>query len=218
MTANGALDGTFWAKGNITIKDLEFMIIDDGDKKWFAFDKLDLPFHTFYSESKLHIPSLEMKAADFTLNANSTLYLKDKSNPHLEINVKSPAMSLKTFKKLFPSSLLPQWVETDLFPIFSGGDVRVDLFSLKGTLNQIKNLDRPKNAGALLLQLTCNGLTAFKDDGGVPVDGVSGNLEIEKGAIRVSNVKAHFRDSEISDGTLYLSSLYVDFDKFLFSE
>ena len=210
MTANGALDGTFWAKGNITIKDLEFMIIDDGDKKWFAFDKLDLPFHTFYSESKLHIPSLEMKAADFTLNANSTLYLKDKSNPHLEINVKSPAMSLKTFKKLFPSSLLPQWVETDLFPIFSGGDVRVDLFSLKGTLNQIKNLDRPKNAGALLLQLTCNGLTTFKDDGGVPVDGVSGNLEIAKGAIRVSNVKAHFRDSEISDGTLYLSSLYVD--------
>lgn len=210
MTANGALDGTFWAKGNITIKDLEFMIIDDGDKKSFAFDKLDLPFHTLYSESKLHIPSLQMKAADFTLNANSTLDLKDKSNPHLEINVKSPAMSLGTFKELFPSSLLPQWVETDLFPIFSGGDVRVDLFSLKGTLNQIKNLDRPKNAGALLLQLTCNGLTAFKDDGGVPVDGVSGNLEIEKGTIRVSNVEAHFRDSKISDGTLYLSSLYVD--------
>ncbi|MBL7224994.1 MAG: AsmA-like C-terminal domain-containing protein [Desulfobacteraceae bacterium] len=210
MTANGALDGTFWAKGNITIKDLEFMIIDDGDKKSFAFDEVDLPFHTFYSESKLYIPSFQMKAADFTLNANSTLDLKDKSNPHLEINVKSPAMSLKTFKELFPSSLLPQWVESDLFPIFSGGDVRVDLFSLKGTLNQIRNLDRPKNAGSLLLQLTCNGLTAFKDDGGVPVDGVSGNLEIEKGAIRVSNVEAHFRDSEISDGTLYLSSLYVD--------
>jgi len=210
LTANGSLDGTFWAKGNVTVKDLEFMIIDNGDKKSFAFDKLDLPFHTFYSGSKLYIPSFQMKAADFTLNADSTLDLKDKSNPYLEINVNSPAMSLKTFKKLFPSSLLPQWIETDLFPIFFGGDVRVDLFSLKGTLNQIKNLDRAKNAGALLLQLTCNGLTAFKDDGGVPVDGVSGNLKIEKGAIRVSNVNAHFRDSEISDGTLYLSSLYVD--------
>ncbi len=210
MTASGSLDGTFWAKGNLTLKDLDFMIIDDGDKKSFIFDEVDLPFHAFYSESKLHIPSLEMKTSDFTLNANSTLDLKDKSNPHLEINVKSPAMPLKTFRKIFPSSLLPQWLETDLFPIFSGGDVRVDLFSLNGTLEQIKNLDRPKNADALFLQLTCNGLRAFKDDGGVPVDGVSGNLEIEKGAIHVSNVKAHFRDSEIKDGALYLNSLYVD--------
>jgi len=101
MTASGTLDGTFWAKGAIKVKDLDFMIIDDGDKKSFAFDEIDLPFHTFYSESKLHIPSLEMKAADFTLNASSTLDLKDKSNPHLEINVKSPAMPLpKTRKSL----------------------------------------------------------------------------------------------------------------------
>jgi len=210
MTAGGALDGTFWAKGDITIKDLDFMIIDDGDKKSYAFDEVDLPFHTFYSKSKLYIPSLEMKGADFTLNANSTLDLKNKSNPHLEINVKSPVMSFKTFKKLFPFSLLPQWVEPRIFSIFSAGDVRVDLFSLKGTFNQIENLDRAENADSLLLQLTCNQLTAFKDDHGVPVKGVSGNLRIQKGAIRVSNVNAHFRDSEINDGTLYLSSLYVD--------
>ena len=210
VTANGALDGTFWVKGNVTVKDLDFMIIDNGDKKSFAFDEIDLPFHTFYSESKLFIPSFQMKSADFILNANSTLDLGNKSNPHLEIKVKSPAMSLKTFRKLFPSSLLPQWVETDLFPIFSGGDVRVDLFSLNGTLNQIKNLDSAENAGALLLQLTCNGLTAFKNDDGVPVDGVSGKLKIDKGAIHVSKVNAHFRDSKISEGTLYLSSLYVD--------
>ena len=210
MTANGSFDGTFWAKGNLIVKDLDFMIIDDGDRKSFVFDEVNLPFHTIYSESKLHIPFLEMKTSDFILNISSAIDLKDKSNPHLQVNIKSPAMPIKTFKKIFPSSLLPLWVETDLFPIFSGGDVRVDLFSLKGTLERINNLDRAKNADALLLQLTCNGLTAFKDDGGVPVDGVSGNLQIEKGAINVSNVKAHFRDSEIKDGTLNLSSLYVD--------
>ena len=210
MSAKGSLDGTFWAKGNLTLKDLDFMIIDDEDKKSFAFDEVDLGFHTFYSESKLHIPSLEMKTSDFTLNVTSTLDLKDKSNPHLEINVKSPPMPFKTFRKIFPSSLLPRWLETDLFPIFSGGDVRVDLFSINGTVNQIKNLDKLNNAGALLLQLTCTGLTAFEDDNGVPVDEVSGNLEIKKGVIRVSNVNAHFRDSEIKDGTLLLDSLYMD--------
>ena len=210
MSAKGSLDGTFWAKGNLSLKDLDFMIVDDEDKKSFLFEEVDLGFHTFYSESKLHTPFLEMKTSDFTLNATSTFDLKDKSNPHLEINVKSPPMPLKTFRKIFPSSLLPQWLETDLFPIFSGGDVRVDLFSINGTINEIKNLDRQKNAGALLLRLTCNGLTAFKDDSGVPVNEVSGNLEIEKGVIRVSNVNAHFRNSKIKDGTLLLDSLYVD--------
>ena len=42
------------------------------------------------------------------------------------------------------------------------------------------------------------------------MEGVSGNLEIEKGGIRVSGVKAHFRNSNIRNGSLNLSSLYVD--------
>ncbi|MBU1904168.1 MAG: DUF3971 domain-containing protein [Proteobacteria bacterium] len=210
MNANRSFDGNLSAKGTITAKNLEFMIIDDGDKKSFSFANLSLPFNASYAGSMLEIPFFQMKGAGFTLDVSSTLDLKDRSNPHLNLNVKSPAMPLETFRRIFPSSLLPQWVDTRLFPIFSGGDVRVDLFSLNGKLNQIKDLDIQKNAGALLLRLTCSGLTAFKDGGGVPVEEVSGNLKIEKGGIHVSGARGRFRDSRIGDGTLHLSSLYVD--------
>ncbi len=209
-TAAGSLNGTFSAKGQITINDLEFMIIDAGDKKSFSFEKLSLPFNAVYAESILQIPSFQMKAPGLTLNITSKLDLGDTSNPHLDLRVKSEAMPLETFRRIFPSSLLPQWVDTRLFPIFSNGHVRVDLFSLKGKLDQIRNLDLQKNAGALLLRLTCSDLTAFKGAGGVPVEGVSGNLEIEKGSIHASGVKAHFSNSDIRDGSLNLSSLYVD--------
>jgi len=210
MRGRASLDGTFWAKGDITLQDLEFEIVDNGDRKSFAFDSLKLPFHTFYSDSKLYIPSLLVKASDFTLNVDSTLDLTDTPDPHLELNVRAPAMSYATFHRLFPSSILPPWVETRLFSIFSGGNIRVDLFSLNGKLGQLKNLDRKENAGVLLLSLTCNGLTAFKDESGIPVQAVSGKLKIKKGEIRVSEVRARFRDSRIDQGDLYLSSLYVD--------
>ncbi|MBW1780978.1 MAG: AsmA-like C-terminal domain-containing protein [Deltaproteobacteria bacterium] len=210
VTAVGSPGGAFSAKGEITINDIEFLIIDDGDKKSFSFEKVSLPFDAVYADSILQIPSLQMKAHGFTLNVNSRLDLRDTSNPHLDLSVKSEAMPVETFQRIFPSSLLPQWVDARLFPIFSDGHVRVDLFSLKGKLDRIRDLDLPKNAGALLLRLTCNDLTAFKDAGGVPVDRVSGKLEIKKGGMHVSGVKAHFRNSSMREGSLNVSNLYVD--------
>ncbi|MDQ1335989.1 MAG: AsmA 2 protein [Thermodesulfobacteriota bacterium] len=210
VTASGSLNAGISAKGKIIINDLDFAIIDDGDTKSFSFARLLLPFDASYSESALKIPSFQVRGPGFTLDVISRLDLKDKSNPYLSLSVTSDVMPVETFRRIFPSSLLPRWVDARLFPIFSAGQVRVDRFSLDGKLNQIKDLDLPPSASALLLQLTCRDLTAFKDAGGIPVEGVSGRLEIKNGGIRVSGVKAHFRDSQIEEGSLNVSSLYDD--------
>jgi len=209
VIASGSLNDTYSAQGHITINDLDFMIIDDGDKKAFCFDRLDLPFHASYEGTKLSVPFFQIKGPGFTLSGSSILDLKERSHPHLNLRVESEDMPVETFQRIFPSSLLPQWVDTQLFPIFSGGHVRVDRFSLTGKLSQIKDLDLPGNAGALLLRLICKDLTAFKGAEGIPVERVSGKLEIENGGIHVSGVKAHFRNSNIHDGSLDLKSLYA---------
>jgi hypothetical protein len=209
-TAFGALNTGISAKGQITLNDLDFAIIDDGDIKSFSFERLFLPFDASYTETELKIPSFQVEGPGFTLDVRSRLDLVNRSNPHLSISVKGDAMPVETFRRIFPSSLLPQWVDAQLFPIFSGGQVRVDRFSLDGSLRQIGDLDLPKNAGALLLHLTCRDLTAFKDAGGIPVEGVSGKLEIEKGGVRAFHIEGHFKNSHIQEGSLSVSSLYDD--------
>jgi hypothetical protein len=210
LTAVGSLKAGIAAKGEITMNDIDFAIIDDGDTKSFSFKSLLLPFSAAYAGSTLKIPSFQVRGPGFTLNVSSRLDLVDRSNPHLSLSVKGDAMTVETFQRIFPSSLVPQWIDASLFPIFSGGHVRVDRFSLDGNLHQIRDLDLPENAGALLLRLTCNDLTAFKTAGGIPVERVSGRLVIENGGIRASGITGHFRNSHIQEGALDVSSLYDD--------
>jgi len=210
VTAAGSLNSACSAKGHIIFNDLDFMIIDDGDKKSFSFTRLHVPFDAAYEGATLTMPFFQIKGPGFTLNGSSRFDIENKAHPHLDLNVKSETMSLETFQRIFPSSLLPQWVDARLFPIFSGGHVKVDRFSLNGELPRIRDLDQPENAGALTLRLVCSDLTAFKSAGGLPVERVSGKLVIENGGIRVSGVKGHFRNSEIHDGSLNVKNLYAD--------
>ncbi len=210
ITAAGSVNGPLSAKGRITLDQLDFAIIDDGDKKAFSFDRLLLPFEASYHASTLHVPFLQVRGPGFTLDTTSKLHFRDGAPSQLKLSVEAAAMELKTFHRIFPSSLLPQWVDKELFPIFSDGNVRVEHFSLDGQLAQIANLDIPENAGALELRLDCSDLTAFKDAGGITVEKISGRLAIEDGGIRASSIEARFSNSTLQGGTLDLNSLYLD--------
>ncbi|MBW1797570.1 MAG: hypothetical protein JRJ21_03995, partial [Deltaproteobacteria bacterium] len=167
-------------------------------------------FESSYFNNTLKIPSFRIKAPDFSLEGNSGFDLTDISNPGLTLRVKGPFMPLATFKSIFPTPLLPTWIEDRLFPIVTGGDVRVDLFSLNGTFNQIENMDLPVNAGVLAMQLTWDKLDVFKNAGGLPFNGVLGELDIKNGALLVSGVNGKFGQSFVKDGTLDIKSLFAD--------
>ena len=215
LTVQGNPGKSITAEGQIHFKNPDFLIVCGKDKKRFVFNELHLPFSASYSEGNILIPSMQLQGERFLLKGDAALNFNDRTNPHLDLNVNSSEMAFETFSKLFPSSLLPKWVESEIFPLFSGGTVQVDPFSLHGTLEQIINLDHVSNADVLLLRLDCRKLTAFRESEGIPVEDIFGKLEIEKGAIKVSGVKAHFGNSNISEGTLHVNSLYVDDPKFL---
>ncbi len=215
ITAQGDPFKSMMGKGRILFKNPDFMIVDGKDEKRFVFNELRLPFTVYYAGKKIVIPSFHLKEKEFFLKGDAALNMEDPTNPHLDLQVNSTEMALKTFRKIFPSSLLPRWVDERLFPLFSGGTVQVDLFSMNGSLKQLANLNHVSNAGALLLRLDCKRLTAFEGSEGIPVQGVFGKLEIKKGSVNVSGVTAHFGNSRISQGTLHVDSLYVADPKFL---
>ena len=206
----GCLDGILTLDGELVFRELDFLLIDDEDIKAFSFDRLTVPFNASYVDSVLRIPFFQVQNTAFRLSGASTFDFTNPRDPHLDLNVKSPFMTLAAFKRIFPTSLLPSWVEGRLFPIFSGGNVCVNLFSLNGPWRRLEKLDFQENAGLLRLQITCRGLTAFNHEPGLKVDRVSGNLEIRNGEIHVSQVKGRFGESRIDKGSLFLKDLYVD--------
>ena len=209
-SVKGSPNGILSIDGKLVFRDLDFLLINGGDKKAFSFEQLTVPFNASYVNSVLRIPFFQVQNTAFTLNGASTFNFTDPGDPHLDLKVKSPFMTLSTFKRIFPSSLLPAWVETRIFPIFSGGDVCVDIFSLNGPWHRLENLDLRENAELLRLQITCKGITAFKDEQALKVDRVSGNFEIRNGEIHVSGVNGHFGASHIDTGSLFLKDLYVN--------
>ena len=206
----GSLDGPVSAEGEIIADGLRFSLVKADKKKDFSLPDLAVAFETYYSDKILQIPSLRLSALDFSLAASAKIDLKDISNPHILLRVRSPFMPLKSFKRIFPTSLLPRWIENRLFPMLSGGNVRVDLFSLDRTIKQLKNLGRPENADALSMKLTWRDLAVLIDKSALPFKEVSGELNIENGALLISEVKAGFGRSTVNQGTFHIKNLYRD--------
>ena len=206
----GSLDGPVSAEGEIIADGLRFSLVRADKKKDFSLPDLAVDFETFYSDKILNIPYLGLSALDFSLATSSKIDLKDSSNPHMLLKVKSPFMPLKTFKRIFPTPLLPQWIENSLFPTLAGGNVRVDLFSLDGTLKQFQNLGRPENADVLSMKLAWRDLAVLIDKSALPFEKVTGELNIENGALLISEVKAGFGRSTVKQGTFHVKNLYRD--------
>ena len=203
------LNGSISAEGKITAKDLSFRIDQEERTKGYLLPHLSLDFQSLYSKRVLQLSSLLLKADDLSLKADSELDFRCNPDFHLALRLYGPPMPLDTFKKIFPTPLLPQWLETRLFPIFRGGKVRTDLFSLNGSLDQIKSLNLPENAGILSLRLTFINMGMLEEGSFLPLSDVSGELSIEKGSLLISGARADFVDSVINDFSLKIPCLYA---------
>ena len=210
LKATGSLTQGVSAHGVVHANSVDFLIIDEGDRKRFSLDRLSIPFDARYSASVVAVPKFQVNAQGFSLDGVAGIDFTNVSNPGISLKVTSPFMPLGVFQQIFPSSLLPGWLETRLFPCFSGGKVRVDDFSLKGTLHEIEDLDLYENAKALSLKLTCQGLTAFKGDDVLPMQDVSGRVGVQNGILQVTGVEAGFGASHIEEGRLTVDTVYSD--------
>ncbi len=130
-------------------------------------------------------------------------------SPFLKLLVSSAAMPLAQFKEAFPTSTVPQWIEGDLFPIFSGGKARLNKFQLEGPVDRIAGLRRVENADTLGLDIALFEVNAFDDGIGPVVEAVDGEVLIENGALQVSGVRGTSGASVLTEGSLNCPSLYA---------
>ncbi|MDY6973827.1 MAG: hypothetical protein SV775_16120 [Thermodesulfobacteriota bacterium] len=208
IEARGSLNGPVSIEGKILAEDVRFFLERPGRTKEFYLPRLVFGFDSLYSEKVLQVSSLKADAPDFSQTISLKVDFQDSSNPYLDLRIESPFMPLKTFKRVFPGPLLPKDIENRIFPLFSGGDVRLALFSLKGTLDQIRHLRKPENAEGLSVEILFENLEMLNYKASLPFYGISGGLGIENGHFYVSGMEAEFGRSIIRDASLEIKRVF----------
>ncbi len=200
--------GPISIRGKVIAQDVHFVHVGRWDEKRFYSDCLQVDFETVYSHRTLEFSRLSLEEDDFLLSASGSLDFHDISDPHIFLEMQSPFMPSETFRKNFPTPLLRPWVKDRILPIITGGYARLEFLSLNGTYQQVKQLRKVENAEVLSIKVAWKDMTVLQDAGGLPVEHVSGKLDVEKGAFRLIVEGGRFGDSVVNQGSLYLQSLY----------
>lgn len=197
-------------KGMIDLTNFRFEIIrikKDRHKEFFI-PELALDFQSIINHDNIDMSALKIKGDDLSVDLDFTLDLNNGGHPFLDLNFKSEFMGAETFKSLFPSSLLPLWLETRLFPILTAGDIRVNNFNLKGGVDQIRHMKMPGNQSVMEMLFECRSFEA--SGGGIqsPFKNISAEVALKDGLFSVSGLTAVFGDSLIKNAGLNIRDVF----------
>ena len=202
----GPLGNSLSAGGNLVGHNLHFAICRQDRKKEYVLPSMSLDFNALLGKEICKVTIPRAIILDTSLGAQVTFEPANPS-PRLELSIKSPFMSLQTFETLFPSSLVPAWLEKSLLPRLSGGEVMAEHFSLRGTLDQIANLNRPENKRVLAMKVTWRNLNVLKESSPLPFEEVAGQMEIRNNRLDLSRMRGHFGTSAVHEASLSVTPL-----------
>ncbi len=208
ITLSGTLNHLLAVKGIISADDFSIVHKKGTLSKTYAQPHLTFNFSSQYLDNKIDITSLSLSNGGLLLEGSSSVDLSESKKLKLDLQLKSPFMPLGTFKNIFPAPLLPGWVEGTLFPLLSGGEARLKGLSLKGTIDEIQNLNQPENAGALSLEINLKDIAVFKNTEASFLSGVSASLRYDNASLQVFGLTAGLGKSLIKNGVLRIDDLY----------
>lgn len=216
MALAGGMGKPVQAKGTVIGQGIDFNFIKNGRKKNYALPDVKLAFDARLEKGVLHLSTQGPKGPGFALTTHTMLDVTAPQSPFLDLQIQSAPLSLATFKTLFPAPLLPQWLGTELFPIFSNGSAQLDGLRLKGSLAKIDQLNRRENADALAIRLSIKDVDAFANESPRPVKTVSGDIAVEDGQLLITKVQGRFGSSRLDELTLTFEDLYQSGQRYNF--
>ncbi len=201
------------AKGRAYGHEIRFWIVKGKDRKEFSFPVVDFQFFAELANNNLTVPSFEFAGTNFIIDGDFNYDFRKDKPQNISLTVSTPYMTLRAFKKLFPDPLISDWVSRKLFPQLSSGMVKVNVFSLDGTLDQIRELDQSQNAGAISFDVVWKDLVGFEKAMPYHLEDNSGHLTIRNGRLEIKDLKGVCGRSKITDAFVIVPSLYDDWVK-----
>ena len=163
------------------------------------------------NKRRIEIISLEIITPETTLSAKGHMQLSPTASPYLDLSVASPFMTIDAFKALLPAPLLPEWIRLELLPAIKQGDIRMDAFSLKGSLKQIETLNQPEHAKVLGLKLTLRNLLLHLPGRNAPeLRDLSCALSLAGGALSLNGLSGYIWQSSFQNASIVIPNTYAD--------
>ncbi len=194
--------------GNIRAVSTNMDFYDSGRKKNYGLDLVSIDFEAFTEGKRISIPSLQMKTKGTAINLALKLDLREEKDATLQLAVNTPFMPIQTLKDLFPTPLLPTWFDNRLFPILKEGDVRLAQMVIKGTFDQINNLDLPKNRSVLHLAFDCKNFKVHGKGYGLPFQNVSAKVVLKNGQLVIGGLESELGQSKLEKARLDVENVF----------
>jgi len=208
LKISGPVENNLVIAGHVMAGGLQFAVTKKGRSKDYDIRQADINFLGRMGLKSGRIEKLTFRIPDAIISLALHLNWQDLESIGLDLDINSRFMPLAVFKRIFPTPLVPQWIEARLFPLFTGGKARMDRFRLNGTIAQIKKLKLPKNVDVLEMRLALSGVTALPEGPGLPVTDVTGEIGINHGQLLVTRVNGKFGESQLQEGTMTWPDLY----------
>jgi uncharacterized protein YhdP len=207
--------GIFFS-GSAEARNLKFQLAGSGEIKDYTLPQVIFQGKYDLNKRLLQIASLKIITHETSLSATGQVQISTTTSPYLDLSVTSPFMTVDTFKSLFPGLLLPDWIGRQLLPAIKQGDIRIDAFSLRGSLKQIETLNQPEHAKVLGLNLTLRDLVLLHPDRNAPeLRGASCALSLESGEFSLDGLSGGLWQSAFQNTSVVIPSIYADRIRYL---
>ena len=198
---------TFHIHSNINLLDVLFSINKSGKEKTYRFNHLHTQIEAKYTNGLFTLLPSTAGNDLVNLRLSGRFDLRPVS-PYLDLEISSDLMNVKTLKRLIPDPYLSLWLTSELFPIFSKGQGKVDKLAIKGSWEQLKNMGQSENRSCFELDLSLVNLDIVLSKPKAIFTGSSARLTIVDGKLRVFDIKGATKKTTVRQGWYQIDDLY----------
>jgi len=210
FSMEGAWNEPISTEGQVTFSNVRFTLRNQAQTKSYAPPEVSLRFQGLVDNAGVRFPEVTLQSEELLLALALEVDMPAEDPPRVRMRLESKDMSFALMERYFPTPLLPSWVENRLFPLLRTGEVRLDHLTINGSLDEIKHLNKPENAGALSLAVAC---WDFLIEGDAVPDSfahVAGRVTYHDGDLLITDLKGSLDDSLIREGRLEIRDLMED--------
>ena len=136
---------------------------------------------------------LDLRTNDISLSARGSVRSLAEKDPYLEIHLTTPFLSLLTLRNYVPRRVFDSQPWKYLARAVKQGEVRLTKAGVAGHLSEIRHLFKPGFEDRLWLYAEVRELGGnLAGDPGIPVNGVSGRIDLEKGVLTYRGFKGTY--------------------------